>query len=310
MGSGFAGSFGPPSLSANVRRDVPIQSSSCGIPANAAAYSLNLTVVPQQGLRDLVAWPTGQPQPGTSNLHSTDATVLADAAIVAAGTSGQISFAATGNTDLVIDVNGYFAPPGASTLQFFPVAPCRVIDTQIPPDLSVGTGPPALHSPRFPGPAKFLRHTGASQRLFPQCDCGAQGHSLLRDVRTGRTDAAGCVYAERRRRGYRAGQRGHRSRGHRRIAQVPGLPGDRPRGGHHRLFCAARFGRSRLLSAASLPRGGHAQPNRTVGRAAVPAYAVPARTFPLSQGGCSLPSTAGAYSLNIFPRTPPRGCGT
>jgi hypothetical protein len=37
-------------------------------------------------------------------------TVLANAAIVPAGTSGAIDVLATNTTDLIIDINGYFAP--------------------------------------------------------------------------------------------------------------------------------------------------------------------------------------------------------
>ena len=40
------GSFGGPSLASGGTRSFPIPSSSCGIPSSAAAYSLNVTVVP------------------------------------------------------------------------------------------------------------------------------------------------------------------------------------------------------------------------------------------------------------------------
>ena len=43
----------------------------------------------------------------------------------------------TDNTDLVIDINGYFAPAGTGGLSLYPVAPCRVIDTR-----HVGSGQP------------------------------------------------------------------------------------------------------------------------------------------------------------------------
>ena len=34
------------------------------------------------------------------------------------------------DTDLVIDINGYFAPAGTGGLSLYPVAPCRVLDTR------------------------------------------------------------------------------------------------------------------------------------------------------------------------------------
>src|ERR1700681_2439802 len=42
----FTGAFGPPSLAAFANRTVPMPSSTtCAIPSNAGAYSLNITVV-------------------------------------------------------------------------------------------------------------------------------------------------------------------------------------------------------------------------------------------------------------------------
>ena len=35
-------------------------------------------------------------------------------------------------TNVVIDIDGYFAPVGGSTLAFYPLPPCRVLDTRKP----------------------------------------------------------------------------------------------------------------------------------------------------------------------------------
>ncbi len=56
--------------------------------------------------------------------------VIANAAIVVAGTGSKVSAYATNNTDLVIDINGYFAPAGPGGLSLYSTAPCRVIDTR------------------------------------------------------------------------------------------------------------------------------------------------------------------------------------
>src|SRR5205823_1452082 len=55
-----------------------------------------------------------------------------NAAIVPAGTGGSIDVYASQQTHLIIDVNGYFAPPGTGGLQFYVLAPCRVVDTRNP----------------------------------------------------------------------------------------------------------------------------------------------------------------------------------
>src|SRR5262249_53890921 len=123
------GTFGGPFLSFN-SRSFPIPSSGCGAPPNSSAYALNVTVVPHGSLGYLTAWPTGQTQPVVSTLNSLDGTVLANAAIVPAGTNGAVSFFANGATDLVVDISGYFAPPGPGGMNFYPLNPCRLVDTR------------------------------------------------------------------------------------------------------------------------------------------------------------------------------------
>jgi hypothetical protein len=124
------GALGGPSLSAGSARSFPILSSSCGIPATAQAYSLNLTAVPHSQLGFLATWPTGQSQPVVSTLNSPTGTVTANAAIVAAGTGGAVNMFASNDSDLVIDINGYFAPAVSGGLSLYNVTPCRALDTR------------------------------------------------------------------------------------------------------------------------------------------------------------------------------------
>ena len=69
-------------------------------------------------------------EPLVSTLNDLTGTIVANAAIVPAGTGGDISVYPSNDTDLIIDINGYFAPPGTGGLSLYPVAPCRVIDTR------------------------------------------------------------------------------------------------------------------------------------------------------------------------------------
>jgi List-Bact-rpt repeat protein len=139
------GPFGGPILSGGVSRTVPVRSSSCGVPATAVAYSLNMTVVPTGALAYLNAWATGTAQPGSWVLTDPPGTVVANAAIVAADLAGSIDVYASDQTHLIIDVNGYFAPPATGGLLFYAAAPCRVVDTR----LAVGPfGGPSLNGPR------------------------------------------------------------------------------------------------------------------------------------------------------------------
>jgi hypothetical protein len=89
----------------------------CGvIPSSAQAYSVNITVVPHaDGAVDYVSlWAAGATQPFVATLNDPEGLIVSNAAIVPAGSpSGGISVfnAGPAATDVVIDMNGYFAAP-------------------------------------------------------------------------------------------------------------------------------------------------------------------------------------------------------
>jgi hypothetical protein len=131
-----AGPLGGPALTAGNARSFPILASGCGIPSTAQAYALNATVAPHGVPGYLTLWPAGQPQPYVSTLNSFTGTVVANAALVKAGASGYLNAYATDATDLILDINGYFAPavPQNGALSYYPRAPCRIADTRIIPN--------------------------------------------------------------------------------------------------------------------------------------------------------------------------------
>ncbi len=125
------GPLGGPYLLGGHERDFPVLSSNCNIPSSAQAYSMNFTVVPKGGtLGFLTVWPQGSQRPGVSTLNNLTGTIVANAAIVPAGTSGGIATYVDESTQLVADIDGYFAPAGAGGLSLYPTAPCRVLDTR------------------------------------------------------------------------------------------------------------------------------------------------------------------------------------
>jgi len=187
------GSLGGPSLVGSAARTFPILSSPCNIPATAKAYSLNFTSVPKGPLGFLTTWPAGSNQPFVSTLNAPTGAITANAAIVPAGTNGDISVFATHDSDLVIDINGYFAPPGTGGLSFFSLTPCRVTDTRNPAGalpfngkvdvnvISSGCGVPASAQSFVlnatvvpPGPMGFLTlwAQGAAQPLVSTLNAG------------------------------------------------------------------------------------------------------------------------------------------
>ncbi len=109
------GPFGGPTLSANTVRVVQIPASSCNIPSNSSAYSINLAVITSSPVYVTVVWPDGQPMPGVSTLNDYQGTVVANAAIVPAGNNGAIDILVSNTADFVIDINGYFVAQTNST---------------------------------------------------------------------------------------------------------------------------------------------------------------------------------------------------
>jgi hypothetical protein len=126
-------------MSAGQTRSFLLLAGSCAVPSTAQVYSLNFTAIPQGPLGYLSVWPVGQTQPLVSTLNALTGTITANAAIVPAGTGGAINLYTTNNADMVIDINGYFAPPGTGGLSLYTLSPCRVLDTRQNPGPLTGT---------------------------------------------------------------------------------------------------------------------------------------------------------------------------
>ncbi|MDL1949338.1 hypothetical protein FBQ97_05915, partial [Acidobacteria bacterium ACD] len=118
-GSPWVGDWGPPALIAGTARSFAVPAGPCpGIPASAAAYSLNFTVLGEPGVYQnafLTAWPTGSAQPTVSTLNFSGGQLFINAAVVPAGTSGSIDVLTAAGAHLILDVNGYYAPLSAVT---------------------------------------------------------------------------------------------------------------------------------------------------------------------------------------------------
>ncbi|MFN7934141.1 MAG: hypothetical protein U0R19_12495 [Bryobacteraceae bacterium] len=168
---GRTGTFGPPFLQPGETRTlIPSQSNVCTVPADAKAYVLNVTLVPRGGVDFITVWPAGQSQPNFWTVRSPDAQIVANAAIVAAGTGGGIQVYSSNTADLIIDIAGYFTDSTASNLVFYPLTPCRVIDTRLDYRQPAGPfGPPSMtaNSKRtFQFPAGTYCNVPATARAF------------------------------------------------------------------------------------------------------------------------------------------------
>ncbi|MFN7935776.1 MAG: Ig domain-containing protein [Bryobacteraceae bacterium] len=146
---GRTGAFGPPFLGANETRTLTLSASNvCQIPATAAAYVLNVTVIPRGPLDFVTVFPGDESRPEFRTVSSPDGQIVANSTIVRAGTGGAIKVFASANTDLLIDISGYFtsaATPAALT--YYPITPCRAIETRTDYRSPAGPfGPPALNT--------------------------------------------------------------------------------------------------------------------------------------------------------------------
>lgn len=105
--------YGGPKMTAGVARDFDLNSapSGCtGIPPNAVAYSLNLTVTQTEGSGFLAAYPKGnQPSPLVSTLNFVANDTVANAAVVPCDGAGVVTLLlGSANAHVIADINGYF----------------------------------------------------------------------------------------------------------------------------------------------------------------------------------------------------------
>jgi hypothetical protein len=103
-----AGPLGGPALQPGVERDVYVLGT-CGIPFTARSLSVNATVAPPSAGGVLRLFGGGAPLPNTSVMNFPAGAVLANNAVVTlASGSLAIRLDATGSTQFILDVNGYF----------------------------------------------------------------------------------------------------------------------------------------------------------------------------------------------------------
>jgi alpha-tubulin suppressor-like RCC1 family protein len=99
------------------------------VPAGATAVVLNVTGVSPTASTFVTVWPAGADRPGVSNVNLRAGEIRANAATVALDASRALNFYNnTGNTHVVADLAGYYAPATGS--RFTAQAPVRVLDTR------------------------------------------------------------------------------------------------------------------------------------------------------------------------------------
>ncbi len=102
-----------------------------GIPADATAVALNITVVSPRSGGHITAYPSGTEQPTTSNVNFVAGQTVPNMTIVPVGADGYVELVnrSYGDVDLLADVTGYFSP-SASAGGYTSLNPFRIADSR------------------------------------------------------------------------------------------------------------------------------------------------------------------------------------
>jgi serine protease len=104
------GPYGGPHFAANSFRTY-VFANRCGIGSSAKAVSLNVTVTNSSKPGNLTLGPGDKPKPNATTINYRGGQTRANNATIATGSGGDIVIfcnQASGTTDVIVDVNGYF----------------------------------------------------------------------------------------------------------------------------------------------------------------------------------------------------------
>ncbi|MCX2749530.1 hypothetical protein OOZ51_17170 [Arthrobacter sp. MI7-26] len=119
---------------------------STGVPTDASAVVVNLTVTESTSYGFITAYPSGSLKPNVSNQNYGTGQTVPNLAVVPVGPDGTVTIANTssGTAQIIADVVGFFLP-GTPTISgaFARVSPVRLVDTRTDggPVVNAGTVP-------------------------------------------------------------------------------------------------------------------------------------------------------------------------
>jgi hypothetical protein len=113
---------------------LPVRGSCSGItiPANAQAVAGNATVVNFISNGGFITlYPSDAAQPNASNLNFTANHIVPNSFSVGLGNDGAFKISSSAATHFIVDITGYYAPPGTGGLYFHPLPrPVRLLETR------------------------------------------------------------------------------------------------------------------------------------------------------------------------------------
>jgi hypothetical protein len=136
---GFNGCSTPGTpINANTSFTLAVRTGCTGIPANATAVTGNVTVVPGATGGYLTLFPSSTTQPIVANSNFKPFEVTNNVFTTGLGAGdGAFKIFASATTEVIVDITGYYAPPGANGLYFHPLPePVRLVETRTLPGLT------------------------------------------------------------------------------------------------------------------------------------------------------------------------------
>jgi outer membrane protein assembly factor BamB len=109
-----------------------------GVPSGATAVTANVTIVRPSAASSVYLGPDPIAHPSSATINFNKADITAYGSTIALSNTGSMSatyMAASGTTDLVVDVTGYFTPDSTGDT-YHPVTPARLLDTRYSNGLS------------------------------------------------------------------------------------------------------------------------------------------------------------------------------
>jgi YVTN family beta-propeller protein len=104
------------------------------VPVDALAVALNVTALDESTANSFISvFPAGDPLPRVSNISIDAGATQANLVVVRLGAGGDVSvYNSVGRSDVVVDVEGYFAPPGTAPVagEYHSMPPLRICDTR------------------------------------------------------------------------------------------------------------------------------------------------------------------------------------
>ena len=80
-----------------------------GVAVDASAVVLNVTVTEPVGAGFVTVFPCGSPRPLASNVNFVAGATVANSVVSGVGAGGRVCLFTSAQTQLVVDVNGFFA---------------------------------------------------------------------------------------------------------------------------------------------------------------------------------------------------------